>query len=299
MKTLFCIVGRSGSGKTSICDYCKAMYGLTQVESYTTRPPRNGETIGHVFVSLEEFDLMRPNIIGYGLFHGYEYGVTRELLEQHDLYVIEPTGVYELRKCLPNFVTVYLDVSPEIAAERMLQRGDSYEMIQSRLKNDEDLFRNFKEEADLVIDCNHISIAEAAQSLISYYYRLQNKKRRRPDNNFLMTDSEIEEVYRYREREYLLQDLKVVLCGFLNDRISFEHPLDPYGRRLLDDQKASFREYAEKHRSGTTLDSVFSAKTLNRMIERFREEQNNDVADNVTWKNIVADVVTEEILKGV
>ena len=35
-----CIVGKSGTGKSTLVNKLKFKYNLTSVESYTTRPPR-------------------------------------------------------------------------------------------------------------------------------------------------------------------------------------------------------------------------------------------------------------------
>ena len=53
---IICIVGRSGSGKTTAAEYLEELYGLKSIQSYTTRPKRKPNETGHTFVTEDEFD---------------------------------------------------------------------------------------------------------------------------------------------------------------------------------------------------------------------------------------------------
>ena len=57
---IFCLVGKSGSGKTTIANKLFDRYGYTQIASYTTRPPRSENDTDHTYVSSEEFDFFFP-----------------------------------------------------------------------------------------------------------------------------------------------------------------------------------------------------------------------------------------------
>ena len=164
---IFCVVGASGSGKTTqtewLRDAIRKLFesrkidadGLRCVESMTTRKPRfDGET-GHVFLSKEEFD--RYEMVAYTMFDGNEYGVPAEMLDERELYVIDIEGVKTLRERYHGkpIVVIYLDITPEEAARRMRERGDSEEKISKRLANDEVMFADLEGlAADYVIDAN-------------------------------------------------------------------------------------------------------------------------------------------------
>lgn len=92
LKNIYLIVGPSGSGKTSIANELETTYGYKAVESYTTRPPRHPGERGHIFVSDEEFDALGP-MCAYTEYNGYQYGVTADVIDSHDIYVIDPYGV--------------------------------------------------------------------------------------------------------------------------------------------------------------------------------------------------------------
>ena len=54
-KPIFLFVGKSASGKTTIADML-GKDGYSQVYSYTTRPKRYENEIGHTFITDEEYD---------------------------------------------------------------------------------------------------------------------------------------------------------------------------------------------------------------------------------------------------
>lgn len=153
-KQLICLVGESGSGKTTIAQLLEERYGYTSISSYTTRPRRHPEEKGHIFVTQEQFDALLPDLVAYTKFSGYEYGATRQQVEQHDIYIIDPTGVDELAKHigLENMLVVYLLTSPLIRQQRMIaERGQ--EAAIKRFAHDRDKFNEFRfyEQYDMVL----------------------------------------------------------------------------------------------------------------------------------------------------
>lgn len=141
MKPLFLLVGKSGSGKTTIAEHLEKEQGMTSVQSYTTRPPRYENETGHIFVSDEEFDKLK-NIIAYTEYNGYRYCSTQEQIDAADIYVIDPPGVKTL---LDNYQAhnrhiyiIYFAVKPRLRIERMRNRRDSDTKIVERIYNDEE-----------------------------------------------------------------------------------------------------------------------------------------------------------------
>lgn len=147
------LVGKSGSGKTTIAQELYKRYGLSQVISYTTRPKRYPTEDNHIFLSEREFDNLR-NVIGYTEYNGYRYCATSEQVERNQLYVIDPDGVeffdehYVGNK---NIIVVYIDASSSTRIERMQKRGDGYLSIVNRIAYDEDAFNGFEQIADFVV----------------------------------------------------------------------------------------------------------------------------------------------------
>lgn len=138
------IVGKSGTGKSTICRYLEVDYGVKELRSYTTRPRRGADDNSHIFVSDEEFDNL-DGIVAYTEYNGYRYCATEKQIEEYDTYIIDPDGVdYFLKeyngKKIPMVVHI---VAPErIRSERMAYRGQSDKEIKNRLELDKQAFRD-------------------------------------------------------------------------------------------------------------------------------------------------------------
>lgn len=138
LKNIYLIVGPSGSGKTSITNELQTTYGYKAVESYTTRPPRYEGERGHIFVTDEEFDALGP-MCAYTEYNGYRYGVTEDVIDSHDIYVIDPYGVKYLSEHYQGekeILTIRLMVDEKQRFLRMMARGDDDKSIIDRMLND-------------------------------------------------------------------------------------------------------------------------------------------------------------------
>lgn len=139
-KPLFLFVGKSASGKTTIANALVEKYGYTQVESYTTRPPRFHGEPGHTFVSEVEFNNL-GKLAAYTYYNNYHYGTTFQQLESSDIYVVDVPGVESLLESLKDdkrpINIIYFHASIYNRIRRMIHRGDSDVAIISRLLQDE------------------------------------------------------------------------------------------------------------------------------------------------------------------
>lgn len=165
-KPLLLFVGQSGSGKTTAADYLETHKGYKQLQSYTTRPKRYEDEIGHTFITDEEFDSLK-DIVAYTEYNGFRYGATKEQIDAVDIYVIDVPGVKTLLKKYntkrPIYV-IYFDSTVHTRIERMLERHDHDAAIVSRLFEDEKydwvnklkhIIKNSKKKVNLIlIDAN-------------------------------------------------------------------------------------------------------------------------------------------------
>lgn len=146
-KYIVLLVGKSGTGKSTICQYLENMYGLKEVKSYTTRPKRNSGDTSHKFVDEETFDdiISNDGVCAYTEFNGYKYCTTNHQIDNSDLYIVDPKGVdyfmkdYSGRK-IPMVVCV--DSPLDVRKDRMRLRGDSEDKIKSRIEHDEMAFKD-------------------------------------------------------------------------------------------------------------------------------------------------------------
>ena len=151
MKNLYLILGQSGVGKSTLAETLKEKYGLETVHSYTTRPARFDGEIGHIFLTDEEFDNL-PELAAYTEFNGFRYGITKDILNKADTYVIDIAGAEMLAKRYTRpLVKIGIILSEPELKERMKKRGDTDEMIMSRLEHDKVAFKNLFSFCDILV----------------------------------------------------------------------------------------------------------------------------------------------------
>ena len=116
MKTIICIVGKTGTGKDTIAKYLYNKYGIDAICSYTTREKRDYETDGkeHWFITKDKMDYIKNNehMLGYTINDktGIEYCATAESInDNYVVYIINPNGIKYMQKHLPEgFVLKYI-----------------------------------------------------------------------------------------------------------------------------------------------------------------------------------------------
>lgn len=147
--TIFCLVGQSGVGKTTIANALRDRYGYIVVNSYTTREPRFEGEEGHIFITEEEFDKLE-DLCAYTFFNGHKYGVPAAMVDESDIYVIDPDGVKYLRQHYHNkrIYAIGLRASEETLRQRMAERGDSEVAIKKRIANDKVKFKDIGKVCD-------------------------------------------------------------------------------------------------------------------------------------------------------
>lgn len=148
-KTIFLFIGRTNSGKSTIvkqiCDEMK----LKAVKSYTTRPMRESEKTysDHIFIHDEDVEQYRNDMAAYTEINGYKYFTTYDILDNSDVYIIDPNGVKTLKeKCSNryNFVEIYIRTPCKIAEQRARLRGDDIKIFKSRWVDENDQFTNYE-----------------------------------------------------------------------------------------------------------------------------------------------------------
>ena len=126
IKPLFCILGASGSGKTTMCAALEKTLGIKQIPSYTTRPPRYEGEPGHTFIDNYRYKKLK-NIIAENTTTGYKYCITEGQINnpKYDLYVVDLTGLKTLKKNYTGdrkLVTIWLDVPLKQRYDRLKAR---------------------------------------------------------------------------------------------------------------------------------------------------------------------------------
>jgi guanylate kinase len=132
---LLVLAGPSGVGKGTIVEGLRARVpGLWVSVSYTTRPPRPGETDGqdYHFVSRATFEGLRDagGFVEWFEVYGDLYGTPRAPVEEHlaagdhVLLEIDVQGALRVREVIPAAVLVFVaPPSPEELRRRLAARG--------------------------------------------------------------------------------------------------------------------------------------------------------------------------------
>ncbi|PWG00045.1 AAA family ATPase [Levilactobacillus bambusae] len=150
------ITGATGTGKTTVSDYLTKRFGIPQVITHTTRPPRPGETDGidYYFESPESFQ--KNHYLESVTYAGNRYGSSYEGLDRGLAHsplvsiVLDTAGAETYAKELGDrAIIIFLTVAtPMELANRIESRGDNPEMIRQRLASP-DFQRDLKLPEDL------------------------------------------------------------------------------------------------------------------------------------------------------
>ena len=180
MHTVYCILGRTSSGKSEIVRQAAKKLNMKVLKSYTTRARRENETddnSDHTFINALDVDKFRPDMVAYTDRVGYCSFATKEQLLNSDFYVINPTGYYELKLKTKDmdikFVPIYITVPYRTLVERAKKRGD-YDAWQANYIKESEEFSNF-EKAHLIdyFVLNDKSLEESVAKMV----RVINKDR--------------------------------------------------------------------------------------------------------------------------
>jgi guanylate kinase len=157
MSAVFIISAPSGSGKSTLVGrLLKELDRLSFSVSYTTRPIRGSEKVGHdyFYIGREEFvKRMEDNeFLEHAVVFGNYYGTHRRFLDQameegRDLVLdIDVQGAAQLKERLPEAVSVFiLPPSRQVLEARLRARSeDAEEVIQRRLRGAAGEIRNYR-----------------------------------------------------------------------------------------------------------------------------------------------------------
>lgn len=128
MTPILLLLGKSGSGKSTVCAELEKSCGLKSIPSYTTRRPRFDSEKGHTFITEDEFDKLE-DILAYAKTDDYRYAVTKEMFESKDysVYVVDMTGLKYLYQTYHGdrpMISVYIDSDVRDRFKHMVGRKD-------------------------------------------------------------------------------------------------------------------------------------------------------------------------------
>lgn len=133
MNPLILIIGPTCSGKTTLAKAIRDIYGLKIAKSTTTRQPRFPGEDEYRFVTPEEFGNL--TLLEQTEYAGRKYGMTKEELEDSDIFVCDPNGVMSVRNAYRGdrlIFVVRLELDNMTRRARMKKRRMSDQDIHKR-----------------------------------------------------------------------------------------------------------------------------------------------------------------------
>lgn len=164
---LFCVLGRSSSGKDSLVNKLCEKTGAKKLISYTTRPRRDGEEDSHIFLTEEEYEKMLADgqvAVDTNINGNYYWSTIKQLYEA-DVYIVDYTGWKKLKELnLPGIrlVSVFINTPDEIRKERALnKRGDDKKTFASRNFSEKRQFEEMLKKGDFDYSLRNIKFPES------------------------------------------------------------------------------------------------------------------------------------------
>ena len=182
MDMIINIIGKSGTGKTSICKLIEET-GANVVKSYTTRSPRTHSEYGHIFVDTQYYDVVKSiddvcvknkgdhfiiaELVNYEKNEVYFATIEQVKNKGISLYVVDPEGAKMVKDRVHHckVVNVLLTCDEEERVKRMFNRGDSEISVTTRVQKDREVFKNIQ--CDYAIDVTHLTLQQSRNELMT------------------------------------------------------------------------------------------------------------------------------------
>lgn len=180
------LMGKTASGKDSIAKELCRNYQLSKIITYTTRPPRHGETDGvdYHFISHSDFqNKIKHNFFvewkSYQTIEGeWLYGTAITNMQTDGVLILTPQGVSDFyRNCNCPARVIYIKASNEVIMDRLVARGDNPSEAIRRLEHDDLDFRKdiIEQFVDYEILNENRQISDIAEEIANYWKREKEK----------------------------------------------------------------------------------------------------------------------------
>ena len=183
LHTVYCVLGRTSSGKSEIVKRASNQLNMVVLKSYTTRARRENETeedSDHTFIHPDEVEKYKYDMVAYTDRVGYCSFATKQQLLESDFYIINPTGYYELKLKTKDMdielVPIYVTVPYSVLVKRAKNRG-SFESWKENYINEGEEFSQF--EKSNLIDyriLNDGEIDDSVEKMIRIINKHKNKQ---------------------------------------------------------------------------------------------------------------------------
>ena len=169
---IYLLIGRTGSGK----DYLQKLLedrGLKPLKSYATRPKRTPDEDSHIFISHDEAEKITDKA-AYTQIGDYEYFSTRTQLRECDTYIIDPAGLDDLLRNVPDetYHIVYIEAEDDTRKIHAIKRAENKiqeeERFTARCDAEDAMFSEFEKKLVDMADNGTISYPDCVTSIEIY-----------------------------------------------------------------------------------------------------------------------------------
>jgi len=177
------LVGASASGKTEIAKKMFEIFGYQKCVTTTTRPKRQNEIDGkdYHFFEHETFieSIKKDLFYEVSTYHNHYYGIQKKDVFDQGIVIVEPKGANTLIDKLNQEVyIVYIETSEALRQKRMLERGDSSDLVLERILFDRQVFyRDAFKKIDLIVQNEDQTIDMLAQTIHNHYQSYLKEKK--------------------------------------------------------------------------------------------------------------------------
>lgn len=169
------LLGKSGSGKTTVREILVNEYGFKKAVTHTTRKIRDDDIpdVTYHFVNADQFMAMKNNgeLVDstIAVYDGNYYGLSKAEMSNNKIVIFEPNGAQALKKEGDAFI-VYLDVNDDERIRRLSLRGDSPETIERRVESDKITFESAYDIADVCVSASDFGPEDVARTVADIIY---------------------------------------------------------------------------------------------------------------------------------
>lgn len=158
---VYVLIGQTLSGKTTLAKELTEKLGIKQIITYTDRPQRHGEINGVDYHFVESSEIAKNEYFGHRFFYTtyreepFIYAMKKDdiLTNEDKIIIADPKGFRAIKDLIGRqAVSVLINTSNDLIRKRAIQRGDSLEEVERRLRVDRDLFISAQLYCDVVLN---------------------------------------------------------------------------------------------------------------------------------------------------